>query len=155
SESTISNVIAALKENRAALAALPVSDTHKRAAGGMVKDTDPQTGLWRAQTPQVFHFAPILAAHRKATHIELCDFTDDAAIAEWAGFDVAIVDDTTGNIKLTTAEDLDLADRQITSQNTLEPRTGTGFDVHRFTDGDHVWLGGIKIPHTHKLEGHS
>jgi 2-C-methyl-D-erythritol 4-phosphate cytidylyltransferase/2-C-methyl-D-erythritol 2,4-cyclodiphosphate synthase len=156
SEATISNVIAALKENRAALAALPVTDTLKRASdGGIVNDTVSRAGLWRAQTPQGFHFAPILAAHRKAAQHELGDFTDDAAIAEWAGFDVAIVEDTTGNIKLTTAEDLDLADRQITSQNALEPRTGTGFDVHRFTDGDHVWLGGIKIPHTHKLEGHS
>ena len=156
STTTISKVIEALKDKPAALAALPVTDTLKRAADdGVVKDTVPSAGLWRAQTPQGFHFASILAAHRKAAEQGLDQFTDDAAIAEWAGFDVAIVEDTTGNIKLTTAEDLQLADRQMTSQNALEPRTGTGFDVHRFTDGDHVWLGGIKIPHTHKLEGHS
>jgi 2-C-methyl-D-erythritol 4-phosphate cytidylyltransferase/2-C-methyl-D-erythritol 2,4-cyclodiphosphate synthase len=153
---TISKVIEMLKNGPAALAALPVTDTLKRASdGGIVRDTIPRAGLWRAQTPQGFHFAPILDAHRKAAEQGLDQFTDDAAIAEWAGFDVAIVEDTTGNIKLTTAEDLQLADRQKTSQNVMEPRTGTGFDVHRFTDGDHVWLGGVKIPHTHKLEGHS
>jgi len=156
SAATISNVIKTLKTERAALAALPVTDTLKRASGrGLVQDTISRAGLWRAQTPQGFHFAPILEAHRKAAEQGLDKFTDDAAIAEWAGIDVAIVEDESGNIKLTTIEDLQLADRQMTSQNALEPRTGTGFDVHRFTEGDHVWLGGVKIPHTHKLEGHS
>jgi 2-C-methyl-D-erythritol 4-phosphate cytidylyltransferase/2-C-methyl-D-erythritol 2,4-cyclodiphosphate synthase len=153
---TISNVIKTLNTERAALAALPVTDTLKRASErGVVQDTIPRAGLWRAQTPQGFHFAPILEAHRKAAEQGLDKFTDDAAIAEWAGIDVAIVEDESGNIKLTTVEDLQLADRQMTSQNAWEPRTGTGFDVHRFTEGDHVWLGGVKIPHTHKLEGHS
>jgi 2-C-methyl-D-erythritol 4-phosphate cytidylyltransferase/2-C-methyl-D-erythritol 2,4-cyclodiphosphate synthase len=138
------------------LAALPLTETLKRTSDdGIVTETVPRAGLWRAQTPQGFHFAQILAAHRKAANEDLDSFTDDAAIAEWAGLDVAIVEDVTGNIKLTTAEDLELADRQMTSHSSFEPRTGSGFDVHRFTDGDHVWLGGIKIPHTHKLEGHS
>ncbi|AGK57733.1 2-C-methyl-D-erythritol 4-phosphate cytidylyltransferase [Hyphomicrobium denitrificans 1NES1] len=156
SAATISKVIEALKNGPTALAALPVTDTLKRASdSGIVRDTIPRAGLWRAQTPQGFHFAPILDAHRKAAEQGLDQFTDDAAIAEWGGADVAIVEDTTGNIKLTTAEDLELANRQMASQNAWEPHTGTGFDVHRFTDGDHVWLGGVKIPHTHKLEGHS
>jgi 2-C-methyl-D-erythritol 4-phosphate cytidylyltransferase/2-C-methyl-D-erythritol 2,4-cyclodiphosphate synthase len=156
SAATISGVIAALRDRPAALAALAVSDTVKRASSnGVVSETIPRAGLWRAQTPQGFHFAPILAAHRKAASEGLDTFTDDAAIAEWAGLDVAIVEDTSGNIKLTTAEDLQLADQQMKSRTIFEPRTGTGFDVHRFTEGDHVWLGGVKIPHTHKLEGHS
>lgn len=156
SAATISNVIVALRDKPAALAALAVSDTVKRASNdGVVLETIPRTGLWRAQTPQGFHFAPILTAHRKAAAEGLDTFTDDAAIAEWAGLDVAIVEDTTANIKLTTVEDLQLADQQMTSRNAFEPRAGTGFDVHRFTEGDHVWLGGVKIPHTHKLEGHS
>jgi 2-C-methyl-D-erythritol 4-phosphate cytidylyltransferase / 2-C-methyl-D-erythritol 2,4-cyclodiphosphate synthase len=154
SAKTISNVIAALSERPAALAALAVTDTLKRASDvGVVTETVARAGLWRAQTPQGFHFAPILAAHRKAAKEGLDTFTDDAAIAEWAGLEVAVVQDSIGNIKITTAEDLELADRQMTS--ALEPRTGTGFDVHRFCEGDHVWLGGVKIPHTHKLEGHS
>jgi 2-C-methyl-D-erythritol 4-phosphate cytidylyltransferase/2-C-methyl-D-erythritol 2,4-cyclodiphosphate synthase len=154
SAKTISNVIAALRERPAALAALPVTDTLKRASSdGVVTETVARAGLWRAQTPQGFQFGPIIGAHREAAKKSLDTFTDDAAIAEWAGLRVAVVEDSTGNIKITTAEDLELADRQMTS--TLEPRTGTGFDVHRFCEGDHVWLGGVKIPHTHKLEGHS
>jgi 2-C-methyl-D-erythritol 4-phosphate cytidylyltransferase / 2-C-methyl-D-erythritol 2,4-cyclodiphosphate synthase len=153
SEKTISNVIAALSEKPAVLAALAVTDTLKRAVRDIVTETIPREGLWRAQTPQGFRFAAILAAHRKAAEQGLDTFTDDAAIAEWAGLDVAIVPDSIGNVKITTAEDLEVADRQLSL--ALEPRVGTGFDVHRFCEGDHVWLGGIKIPHSHKLEGHS
>jgi 2-C-methyl-D-erythritol 4-phosphate cytidylyltransferase/2-C-methyl-D-erythritol 2,4-cyclodiphosphate synthase len=150
---TISRVIAALGQRPGAIAALAVRDTLKRAPDDIVTETIAREGLWRAQTPQGFHFAPILAAHRKAAEQGIDTFTDDAAIAEWAGLDVAIVADSSGNVKITTVEDLEVADRQLTS--ALEPRVGTGFDVHRFCEGDHVWLGGIKIPHTHKLEGHS
>ena len=156
SAATISKVIAALNDYPAALAALPVTDTLKQATDdGLVTKTVPRAGLWRAQTPQGFHFAPILSAHREAAVAGLDQFTDDAAIAEWAGLDVAIVEDSTGNVKITTAEDLALANRQIDPLPALESRTGTGFDVHRFCEGDHVWLGGVRIPHTHKLEGHS
>lgn len=154
SSKTISNVIAALRDRQAALAALPVTDTLKRTSGdGDVMETVARAGLWRAQTPQGFQFTPILGAHRAAAEKGLDTFTDDAAIAEWAGLKVAVVADSIGNIKITTAEDLEMADRQMTS--ALEPRTGSGFDVHRFGEGDHIWLGGVKIPHTHKLEGHS
>ncbi|HET6388154.1 bifunctional 2-C-methyl-D-erythritol 4-phosphate cytidylyltransferase/2-C-methyl-D-erythritol 2,4-cyclodiphosphate synthase [Hyphomicrobium sp.] len=154
SSTTISKVIAALNSKSAALAALPVTDTLKRSGGdGLITETVARAGLWRAQTPQGFHFAPIIEAHRAAAEKELDTFTDDAAIAEWAGLGVAVVEDSAANIKITTAEDIELADQQMT--RTLEPRTGTGFDVHCFCEGDHVWLGGVKIPHTHKLEGHS
>lgn len=153
SAATISTVVAALRNHAGALAALQVSDTLKRASEGIVTETIPRSGLWRAQTPQGFQFAPILAAHRKAAAAGLDAFTDDAAIAEWAGLDVAIVEDASRNVKITTIEDLEVAEQQIAS--AMEPRVGTGFDVHRFCDGDHVWLGGVRIPHTHKLEGHS
>lgn len=153
SAATIASVIAALRDHSGALAALQVSDTLKRASDGLVTETIPRSGLWRAQTPQGFRFAPIFAAHRKAATAALDTFTDDAAIAEWAGLDVAIVEDASRNVKITTIEDLEVAEQQIAS--AMEPRVGTGFDVHRFCDGDHVWLGGVRIPHTHKLEGHS
>jgi 2-C-methyl-D-erythritol 4-phosphate cytidylyltransferase/2-C-methyl-D-erythritol 2,4-cyclodiphosphate synthase len=153
SDKTIASVIAALGERPGALAALAVTDTLKRASDGIITETIARVGLWRAQTPQGFHFGPILAAHRKAADAGNDTFTDDAAIAEWAGLDVAIVEDSSGNVKITTAEDLEVADQQLA--RAIEPRVGTGFDVHRFCEGDHVWLGGIKIPHTHKLEGHS
>lgn len=153
----ISNVAAALLSYPAALAALPLTDTLKRSsAGELVAETIPRDNLWRAQTPQGFHFAPIVAAHRRAAEAGLDQFTDDAAIAEWAGLEVALVTGAAGNTKITTAEDLADASRQsATAGDGTETRTGQGFDVHRFTEGDHVWLGGIKIPHTHRLDGHS
>ncbi len=157
SKATIRAVVAALEAHPAALAAVPLADTLKKAGnGGIVDDTVPRAGLWRAQTPQGFRFADILAAHREAAEQGRDDFTDDAAIAEWAGLDVALVEDDAANSKITTEADLRMAERQLTASTApLEPRTGTGFDVHRFTAGDHVWLGGVRIPHTHALEGHS
>jgi 2-C-methyl-D-erythritol 4-phosphate cytidylyltransferase / 2-C-methyl-D-erythritol 2,4-cyclodiphosphate synthase len=156
---TIRNVIRALDKHAGALAAVPLADTLKRAnAFDCVAETIPRAGLWRAQTPQGFRFDDILTAHRNAAAAGRDDFTDDAAIAEWAGLDVALVEDEVTNTKITTEADLKMAER-LTNANfypyPLEPRIGTGFDVHRFTAGDHLILGGIQILHTHGLEGHS
>jgi 2-C-methyl-D-erythritol 4-phosphate cytidylyltransferase/2-C-methyl-D-erythritol 2,4-cyclodiphosphate synthase len=79
--------------------------------------------------------------------------TDDAAVAEWAGIPVALVVDRAANIKLTTSEDLAMADARARAASDV--RTGTGFDVHRLVPGDHVWLCGVRIPHDHALLGHS
>ena len=158
SHDTIMRVIDALLTNPGAIAAVPLADTLKRAdSSGLVSATLDRTGLWRAQTPQGFRFDAILKAHRDAAAAGIHDFTDDAAVAEWAGLDVALVEDSPSNIKLTTAEDIAAADRRLRSvmHETYETRTGTGFDVHKFCEGDHVWLGGVKIPHTHMLDGHS
>jgi 2-C-methyl-D-erythritol 4-phosphate cytidylyltransferase/2-C-methyl-D-erythritol 2,4-cyclodiphosphate synthase len=81
--------------------------------------------------------------------------TDDAAIAEWAGMSVALALGSEANIKLTTLEDLTMAEQRLRAEAAYETRTATGFDVHRFATGDHVWLGGVKIPHTERLDGHS
>lgn len=153
----ISAVIAAARRSAGAILALPVVDTLKQAGGdGRIVATLPRERLWRAQTPQAFEFDAIRKAHEAAArNAPDMAFTDDAAIAEWAGVPVELVEGDAGNFKITTAEDLDMAQRSLGSQETLEPRTGTGFDVHRFTDGDHVWLCGVRIPHTHGLEGHS
>lgn len=151
---TITRVIAALDQNPGAIAAEPLTDTLKRASSaGVISETIDRAGLWRAQTPQGFRFADILAAHERATAAGLTSFTDDAGLAEWAGLEVALVASGTHNDKLTTAEDLAIADKLLGTN--LETRTGTGFDVHSFAPGDHVWLCGVKIPHIAKLEGHS
>jgi len=150
---TINGVLQALRTTSAAVAAVPLADTLKQANElGQVAATLDRTGLWRAQTPQGFRFADILAAHQAAASAGL-EFTDDAAVAEWAGLAVALVPDSAANIKLTTPEDLAMAD----SRAPLVPdvRTGSGFDVHRLIAGDHVWLCGVRIPHTHALLGHS
>jgi 2-C-methyl-D-erythritol 4-phosphate cytidylyltransferase/2-C-methyl-D-erythritol 2,4-cyclodiphosphate synthase len=153
----VSRLLAALEARPAAIAAWPVADTLKRAApDGTIAETVDRANLWRAQTPQAFHFAPILAAHRRAAAMGQSDFTDDAGLATWAGLAVQLVASTGGNMKLTTPEDVALAERLLASAAGLhETRTGSGFDVHAFAPGDHIWLCGVKIPHTHRLEGHS
>ncbi len=152
----IKAVTAALQQQPAAILGLPLADTLKRADGsGHIAATVPRDGLWRALTPQGFHFLPILNAHRAATKAGHTDLTDDAAVAELARLPVALVAGRAGNMKLTTTEDLVMAERTLAGAMPADIRTGTGFDVHRFTAGDHVWLCGVKLPHTHALEGHS
>lgn len=152
---TIDAVIAALDTHPAALAAVPVADTLKRGNGGpdgeLVAGTVDRSGLWRAQTPQGFRFPEILAAHCDAAGLEL---TDDAAVAERAGLPVALVPAREENFKVTTPDDLTRATRALDSALS-DIRTGSGFDVHRFAEGDHVTLCGVRVPHTHRLDGHS
>ncbi len=153
--SVIDRVISALITHDGAIPALPLADTLKQAAQGRITATLSREGLWRAQTPQGFAFALILAAHRAAAAAGRHDFTDDAAVAEWRGLDVAIVAGAERNTKITTAEDLAMAERDLSGQALPDVRVGTGFDVHKFAPGDHVWLGGLRIPHNHRLDGHS
>lgn len=150
---TVEAVIAALADHPAAIAALPVTDTVKRSdRGGLVVETVPRDALWRAQTPQGFRFDAILELHRRAAEIGAADFTDDAALAEWGGLAVKLVPADGHNTKITTNEDVAMADALLSKSET---RIGQGFDVHRFTAGDHVWLCGVRVPHDHGLEGHS
>jgi len=152
----VARLLAALDDYKGAIAAELVSDTLKRATGdGLIAATVERTGLWRAQTPQAFHFADILAAHRRAAEAGKDDFTDDAALAEWAGLPVQLVASAGNNMKLTTPDDFALAERLMGGLALLEPRNGSGFDVHAFRPGDHVWLCGVRVPHTRSLEGHS
>lgn len=154
----ITRVVSALKSAPGAIAAEPLADTLKRARrDGTVEATVAREGFWRAQTPQGFLFSTILDAHRRAADEGRDDFTDDAALAEWVGASVTLVAGSSRNVKLTTAEDILMADRLISgpASAALEPRIGTGFDVHKFTEGDHVWLCGVRIPHEAALEGHS
>lgn len=153
SHEVIDRVLAALSGTPAAIAAIPVTDTIKQAGtDSRVAATLDRSRLWSAQTPQGFRFADILTAHARAEAANRDDMTDDAAVAEWAGLPVTLVMGSPSNRKLTTAEDIAMADR---SAAFPDARTGQGFDVHRFGPGDHVWLCGVKIPHTHALEGHS
>ena len=151
-DAVIGGVIGAL--GQAALPVVQVTDTIKRSADGKtVSGTEDRRHLFAAQTPQGFAFADILDAHRRAASAS-SEFTDDAAIAEWAGIPVALTAGSPRNIKLTHPEDFDRAERLLGGGET-ETRTGTGFDVHPFEPGDAVWLGGVRIPHIAKLKGHS
>jgi len=147
----IARVLEALAQAPGAIAAMPVADTLKQAgAERRIAATLDRSQVWRAQTPQGFRFPEILAAHDAAQAAGIA-MTDDAAIAEWAGLPVTLVMGAERNRKLTTAEDLAMAD----DAHIPEMRVGQGFDVHRFAPGDHVWLCGVKLAHTHALQGHS
>jgi 2-C-methyl-D-erythritol 4-phosphate cytidylyltransferase / 2-C-methyl-D-erythritol 2,4-cyclodiphosphate synthase len=151
----IDRVLAALTSAPGAIAALAITDTLKRGIDGRVRGTVPRDGLWRAQTPQGFHFAEILAAHRAAVGSSTgAEMTDDAAVAERAGLAVALVEGAEENVKITTSEDLIRAERWLAARQD-ETRVGTGFDVHRFAPGDHVMLCGVRVAHDAGLLGHS
>ena len=151
----IDSVIAALDGADGALPVTLVTDTIKRSTDGKtVGGTEDRTQLFAAQTPQGFHFAPIYDAHRRA--IAMSDgFTDDAAIAEWAGLSVALAEGDARNFKVTLPGDFERAERTIEGERAMETRVGSGFDVHAFGAGDAVILGNISIPHSAKLKGHS
>ncbi len=152
----IDRVLEALGSHDGAVPAIAVADTLKRADGGQrISETVARSGLWRAQTPQGFRFEAILAAHRASVASGGGTETDDAETAALIGLDVVLVAGDPRNSKLTTAEDMTMAERLLGGSGLPDVRTGTGFDVHRFAEGDHVWLGGVRIPHTHRLDGHS
>ena len=134
-----------------AVLGIPLADTLKRVGpGGAVTETVPRRDLWRAQTPQVFRFDAILAAHRAAATLGEADttaLTDDAAVAERAGLKIVMVQGSEDNRKITTMDDLHAP--------ATETRTSFGFDVHGFADGTAVILAGIAIPHSRTLAGHS
>ncbi len=148
---TIDRVLAALDEAPGAIPALPLKDTVKRGAQGRIVETLDRAALWRAQTPQGFRYGPILAAHRAAAG---SDLPDDAAVAERAGLAVRLVAGSEANFKVTTAEDLQQAERWLAARQG-DIRTGQGFDVHAFGPGDRVWLCGIELAHEQGLVGHS
>jgi 2-C-methyl-D-erythritol 4-phosphate cytidylyltransferase/2-C-methyl-D-erythritol 2,4-cyclodiphosphate synthase len=151
----VGDVVAALERYDGALPVLGVTDTIKRSQDGQqVSTTEDRQQLFAAQTPQGFRFGQIFSAHMRASTIRR-QFTDDAEIAEWAGLRVAMVMGDRDNIKITHPEDFARAERIIAGELAMETRVGTGFDVHPFEPGDAVWLGGVRIPHSAKLKGHS
>ncbi len=140
----------------AVLPAVSVTDTLKRGGSdGLVHETVPRNGLYAAQTPQSFLLAEIRSAHEKAAALRRDDFTDDAAIAEWAGLPVSIVEGSVDNIKLTVRRDMTMADERLSASALPDVRTGNGYDVHQLVEGDGVTLCGVFIPHDQKLSGHS
>ncbi len=145
----IDRVIAALADHAGAAPALPVTDALWRGQNGLVTGTQGRDGLYRAQTPQGFHFDAILAAHRAHTG----PAADDVAVARAAGLDVAHVTGDEANLKITHAADFARAAALL--ETVMEIRTGQGFDVHAFEPGTHVTLCGVQVPHDAALKGHS
>ena len=151
----ITRAIDAAAEHRAAVPAVPVADTVKKVdEREAVTETLDRSRLRLVQTPQAFAFDLIVEAHQRAAAAGRDDFTDDAALAEWAGHRVTVFPGETTNVKLTTNDDFIRAEA-LRMVALADVRTGNGFDVHAFGEGDHVMLGGIRIPHSHGLSGHS
>ena len=168
----IARAIGAGRDHGAAVPGVPVTDTVKRVVDiapgiGRVHETPPREQLRAVQTPQAFAFAPLLGAHRAAAAAGLDGFTDDGALAEWADLPVVVFAGDVANRKITQPADLIEADRAFAAGNAEPPapgtrpmtayvtRLGTGFDVHAFTTGDHVWLGGVKIAADRGVLAHS
>jgi 2-C-methyl-D-erythritol 4-phosphate cytidylyltransferase/2-C-methyl-D-erythritol 2,4-cyclodiphosphate synthase len=156
SAALVARAIAAVDATGAAVPVMPLADTVKSVdrSGRLIEATLDRTILRTVQTPQAFAFERVLAAHRRAAADGREDFTDDAALAEWAGLKVATFDGEAANVKLTTAEDVARAEREHAAE-LADTRTGSGFDVHAFAAGDHVMLAGVRIPHDRGLTGHS
>jgi len=150
SQTVIARVIDALHGHAGAAPALAVSDALWRGAEGMVASTADRAGLYRAQTPQGFHFDAILAAHlAHPGHA-----ADDVEVARATGLDVAIVAGDEANIKVTYPADFARA-AAFLRDRSMDIRVGNGFDVHAFAAGDQVWLCGVSVPHSAGLLGHS
>jgi 2-C-methyl-D-erythritol 4-phosphate cytidylyltransferase/2-C-methyl-D-erythritol 2,4-cyclodiphosphate synthase len=155
SPALIARAIAAARKSGAAVPVVAVADTVKTVdAAGTVTGTIDRATLRMVQTPQAFSFVALLEAHQRAKAAGREDFTDDAALAEWAGLAVTTFEGEAGNVKLTTNEDFARAEAAKLA-GLSDVRTGFGFDVHQFGDGDHVMLGGVRIVHTRGLSGHS
>lgn len=143
-------------ENGSGVAALPVTDTLKRAGPeGIVEGTVDRSSLWAMQTPQVFHFQTLLAAQRKARQ-EGLEVTDDAALLEHLGQSVQLVRGEETNLKVTTPADLRLVAQVLAGRlGGAVVKVGHGFDAHRFEAGRPCVLGGVLVPHEAGPAGHS
>lgn len=168
SHEAIDRLIDQLHQHPAAITAVPLADTLKRADAGsntpVIGDTVDRQGLWRAQTPQGFEFDMIWAAHKAAKQQNRDDYTDDAAVAEAHGQKVHLVMGDEQNFKITTKHDITRAHQLLDHQNpssatkgqmVMEPRVGKGFDVHRLGPGTEIYLCGLTLPHDQTLIGHS
>jgi 2-C-methyl-D-erythritol 4-phosphate cytidylyltransferase/2-C-methyl-D-erythritol 2,4-cyclodiphosphate synthase len=151
----IARAIAAAQITGAAVPGIAVTDTIKQVNdAGHVEATPDRAKLRSAQTPQAFRYDVILDAHRRAAREGRDDFTDDAALAEWAGLTVATFEGDPLNMKLTTPEDFSREEARLAA-SLGDIRMGTGYDVHAFGDGDHLMICGVRVPHTKGFLAHS
>jgi len=154
SDAIISDVIAALDDHPCAVPCVAVVDTIGQVRGGKMTARLNREELRAVQTPQGFVFETIFAAHKTAAEKNDFSASDDSSLVS----PVAVIAGEARNIKLTTADDIYKADKQMKQvqlADLADIRVGQGFDVHAFEPGDHVILCGVDIPFTAKLKGHS
>ena len=160
----ISAVIAKARVTGAAMLALPATDTIKEVENGLIVRTHDRRRIYRAQTPQAFRYELLQQANAQARAAGLSSAaaTDDALLVEQLGHPIAVVEGSPNNIKITTPEDLSIAERlfeQMTNPQSAirnpQSRVGIGNDIHRLVEGRKLILGGIEIPFEKGLLGHS
>ena len=153
SSEIIARCYAAVLQDGAAIVAIPVKDTLKKAGGdGRVVATVDRAALWQAQTPQGAKRELLERAYLVNGE---ADVTDESSLLEKAGISVTIVEGSETNMKITRPEDLALAENIIRQKNMPNIRIGHGYDAHRFADNRKLVLGGVTIPHSQGLAGHS
>ncbi len=152
----INNLIQTVKTDKAATLGMMAVDTMRRSdKNNITQENIERDNLWAIQTPQAFHYSVIKQAH------DICDknkhYTDDSAIISDMGIDVKLVKGSRQNFKITTKEDLHMAEQLLSTK--LVTRTGQGFDVHAFDDStdnvQNIKLCGVEIEYNRKLKGHS
>jgi len=155
SSDLITRAVAAAKAHGAAVPAVAITDTVKKVdEQDIVSETLDRSRLRTVQTPHALAYDVIVELHNRAAAAGRDDFTDDAALAEWAGHPVNVFAGESSNVKLTTNDDFERAEA-LRMAALGDVRTGTGFDVHAFGDGDHVMLAGVRVPHSRGVTGHS
>ncbi|MBQ9860045.1 MAG: 2-C-methyl-D-erythritol 2,4-cyclodiphosphate synthase [Clostridia bacterium] len=154
--SVVAQVLAVAEAVGGAAVAVPVKDTLKRTdENGVITDTVDRAALWQVQTPQVFRRDAYCAAMEAALAAGL-DFTDDCQLMEQAGHPVQLVTGDSTNLKLTTPEDVAIAQAIMNGRKERAPmRIGHGYDVHRLVEDRPLILGGVNIPYEKGLLGHS
>lgn len=160
SKAIISGVIDRISHQMGVIPAIAVQDTLKKVSDGKIEATLERENLWHAQTPQGFYYEDILNAHLLGKDQ---NFTDDAAIGEYAGLDMVIVPGSQNNFKITTKDDYERAKNllpELINGASYEMRVGNGFDVHAFCEFElnqpkKIRLGGIEIDSEKKILAHS
>ena len=156
SHDLISRIILGVKQYGAAVPGLPICDTIKRTGTHLnVLETIPRDGLYAVQTPQGARFADLLSSYTQLEN-RIHTLTDEAGLLEAAGFPVHVLPGEERNIKVTLAGDLERVEEILNPKKAITSiRTGFGYDVHAFAIGRDLWLGGVKIPYSPGLLGHS
>lgn len=153
----VRRVVAAAAEYGAASIGVPAKDTIKETTvENIVTTTLPRQNLWQTQTPQAFRYDVLCRAYAEAQRDHFYG-TDDASLVERTGVKVRMVTGSHENIKITTPEDLLMAEALMENKRKekMTVRSGLGYDSHRFSPGRKLILGGVEIPFDHGLQGHS
>jgi 2-C-methyl-D-erythritol 4-phosphate cytidylyltransferase/2-C-methyl-D-erythritol 2,4-cyclodiphosphate synthase len=147
-------VSAIATDKLAATLAIGITDTLRKGKDNNALDIVDRNNLWVIQTPQGFRYGTILEAHERTVG-DNDSYTDDTSLVSAMGIDVAIINGHKQNFKITTPDDMEFASTLMSSNSNKVTISGSGYDVHAFTEGNNIRLCGVDIPHDKSLSGHS